>query len=532
MSRSGAPECLRGGAVSTPIAPSPVHDRLAEVLRLRHVEGLSVRAICRRLGISRKTARRLLGVTPPAPPGTGSAHRVSVLDAYLPKIRELIERTPEMTAPAMLERLRPLGYTGAVSVLRDRMRALRPRPVHEAFLTLKFEPGEAVQVDWADFGFALPGCPRRVSAFVMAMCHSRMLYIEFTLSQRTGTFLRCMERALRFFGGTTAVDIFDNMKTVVLEHTQRRVVFNSTFLEYARSRGFAVRACNVARGNEKGRVERPIGFVRSRFWPGRRFRDLADLNLQACAWRDDHANGRVHEVTGRVPALVFEHEERAALKPVPSRPFDADDMDTATVTKMFRVPFDRNHYSVSWRLVGQIVTVRADDSHVRIYLGTKQIASHERRWGVHEDRELPEHRQGLLDHKPRANAGALPPALVDLGEIGDAYFKTLAAGSRSIRRESERLVFLSELFGSAETRSAVDEVMRTGHVGAEYVEYVLRHKRRLVPAHPALRLGDAEIDALALREPDLSIYDRLPESLTRDPGEPPHRESRSQGELK
>jgi transposase len=98
---------------------------------------------------------------------------------------------------------------------------------------------------------------------VAVLCHSRHLYIEFTVSQAMGSFLRCMDRCLRFFGGTTAVDIFDNMKTVVLSHTATATVFNPKFLEYARARGgFTVRACNVRRGNEKGRVERPIGFVR------------------------------------------------------------------------------------------------------------------------------------------------------------------------------------------------------------------------------------------------------------------------------
>ena len=96
-----------------------------------------------------------------------------------------------------------------------------------------------------------------------------------------GTFLRCMERCLRFNTGTTLVDIFDNMKTVVLSHTATATVFNPKFLEYAGARGFAVRACNVRKANEKGRVERPIGFVRRRFWPGRRVSDLLDLNAQA-----------------------------------------------------------------------------------------------------------------------------------------------------------------------------------------------------------------------------------------------------------
>ncbi len=495
--------------------------RVAEVLRLGLVEGVAVRAIARRLHLARKTVRKILG-RHRAPPKPAAGPRGSILDPYESAIRAVLDDTPEMLAPALLERLRPLGYTGGVTILRDRLRRLRPHGHREAFLTLHFPPGEAIQVDWADFGFALPGVPRRVSAFVAALCYSRRLYIEFTVSQAMGSFLRCMERCMRFYGGTTVADIFDNMKTVVTSHTATAIVFNPRFLDYARSRGFAIRACNVRRGNEKGRVERPIGFVRRRFWPGRRFRDLLDLNVQAARWRDDFANGRVHEVTGKVPQLVFEHEEKRLLKPLSLTPFDTDDVDGMGVTKMFRVPFDRNRYSVPWRLASQQVLVRADDDFVSVFLETKQVAQHRRSWDVGQDIEHPSHKKGLLEHKPRAAAGTLPPALDGLGDLGRSYFKLLAAGSRSIHRESLRLTFLVEIFGVVATASAMREVMRTGHVGAEYVEYVMRHKHGLVP-HPApLRLGNHELDAISLPEPDLSVYDRLPPSpMTRDPGDPP-----------
>ena len=501
--------------------PTDPSTRVAEVLRLALVEGVAVRAIAKRLKMSRKTVRKILGLHR-APPKPAADSRGSILDLYESAIRAVLDDAPTMLAPAVLERLRPLGYTGGVTILRDRLRRLRPRDRRAAFLTLDFAPGEAMQVDWADFGFALPGVPRRVSAFVAVLCYSRRLYIEFTVSQTMGTFLRCMERCLRFNEGTTLVDIFDNMKTVVLSHTQTATVFNPKFLQYARARGFAVRACNVRKANEKGRVERPIGFVRSRFWPGRRFRDLLDLSTQATRWRDDFANGRVHEVTGKVPQLVFEHEEKRLLKPVPTTPFDTDDVLGMGVTKMFRVPFDRNRYSVPWRLASQQVIVRADDDFVSVYLETKQIAQHRRSWDIGQDIEHPSHKKRLLEERPRAAAGALPPALLALGETGRAYFKVLAAGSRSVHRELLRLTFLVELFGAIVTESAMREVMQTGHVGAEYVEYVMRHKRGLVPQPPPLRLGNDELDAISLPEPDLSVYDHLPPSpMTRDPGEPP-----------
>lgn len=493
--------------------------RVAEVLRLGLVEGIGVRAIARRLHMARKTVRKILG-RHRAPPKPAAEPRGSILDPYETAIRAVLDDTPEMLAPAVLERLRPLGYTGGVTILRDRLRRLRPRGPREAFLTLDFPPGEAMQIDWADFGFALPGVPRRVSAFVAVLCYSRRLYIEFTVSQTMGSFLRCMERSLLFYGGTTLADIFDNMKTVVTSHTATVTVFNPRFLDYARARGFAVRACNVRKGNEKGRVERPIGFVRRRFWPGRRFRDLLDLNTQAVRWRDDFANGRVHEVTGKVPQLVFEHEEKRLLRPIPATPFDTDDVQGMGVTKMFRVPFDRNRYSVPWRLASQQVVVRADDDFVTVFLETKPIAQHRRSWDIGQDIEHPSHKKALLEERPRA-AGALPPALLALGETGRSYFKLLAAGSRSIHREILRLTFLVELFGAIATESAIREVMQTGHVGAEYVEYVMRHKRGLVPQLAPLRLGKDELDAISLPEPDLSVYDQLhAKPMTRDPGEP------------
>jgi len=495
--------------------------RLSEVLRLSLVEGLSIRAIARRLQLTRKTVRKLLARGPTRKPPS-SEPRASLLDPYAAEIRRLLAETPELTAPGILERLRPLGYTGGITILRDRVRQVRPRPPKEAFLTLDFKPGAAFQVDWADFGFALPGCPRRVSAFVMVACYSRYLYLEFALSQAMGTFLRCMERGLKFFGGVAAADIFDNMKTVVLSHAPHATVFNRRFLEYATARGFAVVACNVRKGNEKGRVERPIGFVRTRFWRGRQFTDLLDLNTQAMRWRDDSANHRRHEETGKVPSLVFRHEEQRHLKPIPDAPFDVDDVDTATVTKTFRVSFDRNRYSVPWRLASQTVLVRATDEVVGVFLGTKQVAAHHRSWKVGEDIEHPSHREGLLKIKQRAAAGALPPGLVGLADLGVEYFKIFAASGRSVHRETVRLVWLVELFGEQATRNALAEVMATGHVGAEYVEYVLRHKKGLTPSAAPLRLGDPVLDALSLREPDLALYDELvPTPMTRDPGAPP-----------
>jgi transposase len=477
----------------------------ADALKLHLVDGLGVRAIAKRLGMSRKTVRKLV-TRVLVPPRATAGPRTSLLAPYEAKLKALLDEVPEMKAPAMLERLRRDGYEGGITILRDRMAKLRPQH-REPFLTLHFTPGEAVQVDWADFGFALPGIPRRVSAFVMALCHSRYLFIEFALSQSMGSFLRRMENGLHFFGGSAHLDIFDNMKTVVLQHNEKGVVFNTTFLDYARARGFAVRACNVRRGNEKGRVERPIGFVRERFWPGRRFTDLMDLNVQAQKWRDDFANNRVHAETGKVPSLVFAHEEKAALLPLPPTRFETDELEGTGVTKSFRVRFDKNHYSVPPKLVGQQVVVRANDDVVRVFLGPKEIARHQRDWRVGQDIEQPAHREAALELKPGAQRGALSPVFQRMGQVAASYFKVASAGSKSLQRESVRLVFLAEVFGPSATATAMQEVMQSGHVGADYVEYVLRQKKGLVPMAAPMKLGQPELDDMSLAEPNLSIYD-------------------------
>ena len=381
------------------------------------------------------------------------------------------------------------------------------------------QPGATLQVDWADFGFALPGVPRRVSAFVALMPYSRKLYFEFVLSQKMGAFLRCMDRALVVFGGVTNADVFDNMKTVVLENRPGvSPRFNERFLEYAGARGgFAVIACTPGHPEGKGGVERGIRTMRESFWPGRRFTSLADLNSQGADWLTRIHNRRPNETTGKIPSLVFEHEEKALLRPIPDQPFDTDDGDHGVVSSTFRVRFDRNIYSVPWYLEGQQSLIRGTDSHVRVFVGTKCVAEHERSWDTGADIEDPAHPRELREFRKLRPKEAL---VTRFGDVGSEYFETLSAGRRSLRRELLRLTYLAELFGVRQTRSAMDEVMRTGHVGVEYVEFVLRHKRQLRPEFTPLRLGNPALDDIVLSEPDFSVYD--PPGRTRDPGDPPH----------
>ena len=495
--------------------------RKAEVLRLRYVDGLSTRAIAKKLSMARRTVRDILGdKRARASRNKGGGPRESILARFEAEIRARLKEEPDLRAPALLERLRDLGYAGGISVLRDRMRALRPKPHIEVFSSFtSIRPAQRLEIDWAHMGYAIPGVLREVSIFVALLVYSRLLFVAFALSRAMGSFLRCMDAALAFFGGVTAVDVFDNMKTVVIGRAAGQPIFAPRFVEYAAARGFAISATLPRRPTDKPFVERGIGFVRTRFLPGRRFSSIEDIRMQGAVWQSTYANHREHESTGKVPALVFEHEEKALLRPVPARSFDTDDLHSTGVDRTHQVYFDRNHYTVPWRLAGQSVLVRADDEIVRVMLSAKEVARHRRSWSVAEHVRDPRHEQGMREDRARRRPGALPPALEPLGEIGTRYFTTLIATRRSLRTEEQRLVLLSELFGASATASAVDEVMRTGHVGAEYVEHVMRHKRRLVPAPPPLRLGDPALDAIVVPEPDLAVYDDIAARRPlRDPG--------------
>lgn len=474
----------------------------AEVMRLYYLEKLSIRAISRRLGVARKTVRKCLALEKKE---KKRAERHSLLTPYRSDIERWLRETPELLAPQILERLREKGYEGGITILRDWVRRLRPSAPISPYLVVQHEPAATMQVDWADFGFALSGVPRRVSCFVAMLPFSRMLYAEFTLSQRIGSLLRCMENALDYFGGVTTADVFDNMKTVVLERLAGRPPkFNPRFLQYANARGgFAVIACTPRHPEGKGSVERGISFIRQRFWPGRRFEDLDDLNDQVGTWLLDWANARHVESTGKVPWLVFEHIEQPKLRPVPPHPFNTDDMDHDTVSPSCRVRFDRNTYSVPWYFVSQHVLIRADTDKVRVFLGTQCIAEHGRCWGIRQDLELESHRTQLeqsRQRRPDQIAGAR------FGDAGRRYFKILSASTRSLKREGVRLICLAELFGTKETENAMEQVMQSGHVGADYVEHVLR-KRGASRPRQLIRLGDASLDSIALSEPDLSVYD-------------------------
>jgi transposase len=350
-------------------------DQISELHRLRWVEQWPLRKIARHMRIGGRTIAKYLDA-----PAAKPAHRdrPSKLDPFKPAIADLLQQDADANAPVIAQRLKPLGYDGGFTIIKDYLRTLRKNSVaRRAYVRVEPAPGERFDVDWGHFGaLVYNGATRKLYAFCLVESHSRKMYLEFTHSQTFETFTRCHIHAFQFFSGTAREIWFDNLATAVAEHDGNLVRFNPRFLAFARECSFVPRACHVRAAWEKGKVERAIGYVRQNFWPLRSFTDLADVNAQARQWLKEVANLRRHRETGQSPDERFQPE---SLRPLPAMLPDYRDFAEALVHKDIRLSFDGNRYCVPARYVGHKLTVKADASAVTIY-DQHEIVSYPRSW--------------------------------------------------------------------------------------------------------------------------------------------------------
>lgn len=485
----------------------------AEILRLHFTEGLSRRAIARQLKVHRITVGQVIARRQVRLSDAERKQRASILEPYYPRIKQLLDKAPERSSVNILQRLRDAGYTGGISILRSYVRTLRSKPPQEAFFELDFAKGEAAQVDWGEFGDVF-GNGTKVHVFVMVLCWSRLLYLEFTLRETLATLLRCYERALRFFGGRCREYWHDNMPTVVAERLGRLKRFTVGFLAYAGFHGFEPILCNIGKGNEKGRVEDGVKLVRNQFWPGRSFCDIDDINNQAFEWRDRFANRREHETTHKIPELMFE-QEREILLPLRPEPYDTDDIVSCQVRPNFLVPFEGNRYSVPWTLVGKSVTLRGDDKKVRISYGNKRVAQHERCYLTGETVREPKHAEGLKEVKPGAARHWRVEAVRSFGPHACRYLELIGAGTRSLRHEVDELLFLATVYGRGQLEQVIGKQLSQGIIGTAHLERALRLTEAGPNAPPPLALSDERLHFVP-PTPPLETYDALLLDVRRD----------------
>lgn len=288
--------------------------------------GLSKTAIARRLGVSRRLIYHWiesgqLDRDLSAPPGPRRpAPRSTKLDRFHALIAERLGTYPELSAVRLLEECRADGYAGGYSQLKAYVARVRPRPEPEPLVRFETGPGLQAQFDFAEVRF--PWGKR--FALLVVLGYSRLLFVEFVARQTALTVMLGLERAFAAFGGVPQEVLFDQMKSVIVaDHRPGggRLLENPEFLRFAAHWGFRIRACRPYRAKTKGKVERPVGYLRHNFLYGRTFLGDADLAAQCARWLADVANQRVHGTTHEVPSIRFLRDEQATLQPLAGRPY-------------------------------------------------------------------------------------------------------------------------------------------------------------------------------------------------------------------
>jgi transposase len=483
---------------------------VAEIRRLYYAEHWRVGTIASQMGVHPDAVRRALhrevGALAPAPP------RPRQIDPFLPWLKETLERYPRLHATVLHRMLRERGFTGGVVHLRRVVRQLRPQQ-REVFVRLHSLPGEAAQVDWADFGpVRLGRAERRLSAFVMTLCYSRALYVEFFFDQTLGNFLRGHARAFEHFAGVTRRVVTDNLRSVVLERRGEQIRFHPRYLELAGHYCFEPRPCHVRRGNEKGRVERSIRFLRESFFAVHGFTTLTTLNQSVRAWVDTVAAARRWPDDGSRTIADVWREEGGRLLALPQHRLDTSDRTAVSSRKTPWVRFDRNDYSIPPTAVGRELTLLATDTEVRLLDGATEIARHRRSYDQGERITDPAHTAAVLAAKRAAVAGAAGSRLrLAVPEV-NAFLDAAFARYHSIALLTAPLERLLDLYGREALSAALSEALQRGTATLASVEYLLEKHRRSVQRRPPLPVDLAdrpELAAVHVQPHGLSGYDRL-----------------------
>lgn len=479
----------------------------AEIQAL-HQQGLSLRAIARKLGRDPKTVRRTLGLSPqPKTP--------AMLDSFLPLLQDLARK--DLNAPRILRELRARGYRGGLSILKARLRSLRgPRkPARRVFTRFETKPAMEGQVDWSPYRLEIGGQPAVAHCFSLVLGYSRRLWIGFFRNEKLPTLLHAHVEAFACLGGCPSRLVYDNQTAVTLGRLKGKPLWNPAFLEFARYYGFDPFACKPKDAPRKGKVERPFGFIFDDFLKDSRFASWEDLNRRARAWLDTVANVRTHSTTRRRVDVMYA-EERPFLIALPATPFPSERREVRKVQKDGYLPVDGSFFPVPAHLVGQYVTVRVYPSRVEVLDAAGAIAvSH----------PVPDRPCRLPPGGGAAPRGGEPPVSLTTLEAGFlARFPGAAAFLEGLKRRMfaltplhlRRIEGLVDLYGEPATARAIGRAETYRNFSAFALARILEADHPdVVPEPPAepLTAGPEVLGALDDMEPaspDAYTLDSIP----------------------
>jgi transposase len=410
------------------------------------------------------------------------------------------------------------GYPGQPDHFRTIVARYRPRPPAEAYLRTRTLPGEQAQVDWGHFGKIRIGLALRVLwAFVMVLSYCRQIFLRFFLSAAMPSFVRGHVEAFGFFGGVPRVLLYDNLKSAVLERAGDAIRFHPTLLELSAHYHYLPRPVAPARGNQKGRVERAIRYIRDSFFAARTFTDIDDLNAQALAWTQGIAADRpCPEERERTVREVFA-EERKRLLALPDNPYPTEERVVVEVGKTPYVRFDLNDYSIPHTHTRRTLVVLATPTTVRVLdpldPDTKAVlCSHARSWDRDQQIEDASHLEALVQHKRAAEKHRAIDRLHVALPHSRALLAAIAERGGNLGSATWSLCKLLDTERVDDLDAAIEQAIARGtpHLGA--VRHLLDRARKDRGQPPAVEPhlpADPRLDGLVVRPHSLSTYDRL-----------------------
>lgn len=483
----------------------------AQILRYYHVERWTVGTIARQLHVHHSVVRRVLAQA--GLPQLGGAPRPSKIDPYLPLIRQTLATFPTLTASRLFAMVHERGYRGSASHFRHLIARHRPRRPAEAYLRLRSLCGEQAQVDWGHFGHLQIGRARRpLMAFVMVLSYSRQIYLRFFLDARMENFLRGHVAAFTAWGGVPRVLLYDNLRSAVLERRGDAIRFHPGLLDFAGHYRFEPRPVAVARGNEKGRVERAIRYVRGSFFAARQFSDIGDLNRQAEDWCHGlAADRRCPDEPERTVREVFA-DEAPHLLALPDNPVPLLERVEVTVGKTPYVRFDLNDYSVPHTHVRRTLTALADPHEVRIVDGAHVLACHPRSYDKGEQIEKPEHIDALVAEKRAARQHRATDRLAQAAPASQPLLLRAAERGANLGAITMGLIRLLDRYGAAELQIAIQDALERDVPHPNAVRLALERRREQRGARPPVALqlpASVESRDAPVQPHALDTYDRL-----------------------
>ena len=352
-------------------------EELEHILITDYAEGMSIRGLARHYCLSRNMVRGILrkngdnrdhGHDVVQDKHSSKTIRMSKLNPFEEEIKTLLHDFPGITGQRIFEELQKSGYTGGISILRERLRILRPTPKKIPVIRFETEPGLQGQMDWSPYTIDFTRSGKTlVNCFSYILGFSRRQYIDFTARRDFFTLIRRHQDAFGHFGGIPSHCLYDSEKTVVLRWESGQPVFNPGFAAFITHYHCRPIACQRGRPQTKGKVERPFQYVEKNLLGGRKFQDLEDLKACARWWLREKSDLHLHDTTGRPPLELFLEQEQEALQPLPRHPYDCSEVFLRVCSLEGYIEFETNFYPVPYEYVADILTMKATEHEIMIY---------------------------------------------------------------------------------------------------------------------------------------------------------------------